>query len=539
MSAPRPVIFALLAVTLLAGGPVARVPAAEVHTNGTGGGPWSDPATWRDNALPGPGDSVVIASDDAVVFDLAAPAAAAAPAATPGAPAAPGAAAPDRAALACKDLYVDPDGLLTFKPGGRRVLALAGPLESYGLLKLDAAESADDLVEIRFTGADPAQRALKLGKGGGLLATGKAGLPDDRRTVPAPQRLGSVEAVAGTSLDLRDVRLDAITLKGSAIDNTGAKPNERLHVAGCLFTNGAAVALDNCDTPAVVNNAFLYAAEPLPFNAITLTYSPLAEVRGNRVSGKYTYGIFGYQQTDSVVAGNVLDGCVNGVYWCGTNDMIKGLLVRGAAVGVVVTSMTGALEDVTFDNCATGLSVTPATVQATGLRFVNVPKDAVRVHFVNGSATLVNCDVTPDQVKVEPAAAVTPGPRVVSMQHCVVAVTGAVPAGAAVSVATANPPQPLPKGAADLNVRNGPAAVEAGGLTPLPKSLKPLIVKSWAIEGDGRLTPAPQYHVSVTTRAAGSDQEPTVVKTVTVTPDAAWYRAKPNDPAPTLEIAIP
>src|SRR5262249_22113312 len=34
--------------------------AAEVSTNGTGGGPWSDPATWKTKAVPAPEDDVVI-----------------------------------------------------------------------------------------------------------------------------------------------------------------------------------------------------------------------------------------------------------------------------------------------------------------------------------------------------------------------------------------------------------------------------------------------------------------------------------------------
>ncbi len=146
--------------------------------------------------------------------------------------------------------------------------------------------------------------------------------------------------------------------------------------------------------------------------------------------------ISGYSQTDTVVSGNVLDGCQNGLYWVGSNDMVKNLVVRGSAVGVVLTSMS-AMEDVTFDNCVTGLSITPATIQAANLRFVNVPKDGVRIHFVN-AATLVNCDLTPEQVKVEPTAAVTPTPRVQAMQHCVVAVKGTPPPGAAVTVTTAN-----------------------------------------------------------------------------------------------------
>src|SRR4029434_10534167 len=43
--------------------------AAEVTTNGTGGGSWNDPTTWRGGAVPKGEDEVTIRKGDAVVFD--------------------------------------------------------------------------------------------------------------------------------------------------------------------------------------------------------------------------------------------------------------------------------------------------------------------------------------------------------------------------------------------------------------------------------------------------------------------------------------
>src|SRR5262245_52791577 len=45
------------------------VRAGEITTNGTGGGAWSEPATWRGGAVPKPDDEVTIRKGDAVVFD--------------------------------------------------------------------------------------------------------------------------------------------------------------------------------------------------------------------------------------------------------------------------------------------------------------------------------------------------------------------------------------------------------------------------------------------------------------------------------------
>ena len=57
MSIPRSV-FALLPFVL-----ALPLGAAEITTNGTGGGPWSDPATWRGKAVPKAEDEVTIRKD--------------------------------------------------------------------------------------------------------------------------------------------------------------------------------------------------------------------------------------------------------------------------------------------------------------------------------------------------------------------------------------------------------------------------------------------------------------------------------------------
>jgi hypothetical protein len=514
--------------------------AAEIHSNGTGGGAWSEAATWHGGAVPGPDDSVVISGDDAVVYDLDC-----------------GLSGP----RACKELSVDPNGSLAFKTGGRRVLRLAGPIETYGVIKLDAAESADDQFEIHLTGESAEQRQIKLAEAGALVASGRPKLPDDRRNVAIVSELpdapppiatlapalprpppafssppipGMIEAVSRTSLDLRNAHLDAVSVHGKQIDNTGAKPTERLNLAGCLFTRAASVLLETCDTPAVVGNTFRYDGEQVPHNAINLNGCPLAEVRGNTIVGKYYWAVSGSAQLDSTIADNRINGCANGIYWYGSNDMLKGNIIKNCATGIYVTSMTGALEDMTFDNCTQGLSIGGATLQATNLRFENVPaKDGTPIQFAGGSVTLVNCDLKPEQVKTQPGLAAAQVPRVQAMFYCVVSVKGAAPAGGAVAVAGPS------AGPTDLSVRNSPAAIGARGLTPLPKSLKPLILKGWSIDGAGNVVAAPAYNVAVTVSAEKPTDPPKTVKSVSATPDAKWYRAKSDDATPTLEVSLP
>src|SRR5207244_7100623 len=84
----------------------ASAQAAEITSNGTGGGRWDDAATWRGKAVPGPGDEVVIAKDDVVAFDRN-----------------------DDGKITCKKLFLDPRGKLTFKTGGKRILCVDGQVE--------------------------------------------------------------------------------------------------------------------------------------------------------------------------------------------------------------------------------------------------------------------------------------------------------------------------------------------------------------------------------------------------------------------------
>src|SRR5262245_34464744 len=66
--------------------------AAEISTNGIGGGAWSDPATWRGKAVPGPADDVTILKFDEVTFDRN-----------------------DDGKVTCRKLRIDPKGLFIFK----------------------------------------------------------------------------------------------------------------------------------------------------------------------------------------------------------------------------------------------------------------------------------------------------------------------------------------------------------------------------------------------------------------------------------------
>src|ERR1700722_7903976 len=106
------VLFPLLFVPIFAQSPGG---AAEISTNGIGGGAWSDPATWSTKAVPGPKDDVIIRKFDAVVFDRN-----------------------DDGKVSCARLQIDPKGVLMFKTGaGKQTFCVAEAIETYGTIKLD------------------------------------------------------------------------------------------------------------------------------------------------------------------------------------------------------------------------------------------------------------------------------------------------------------------------------------------------------------------------------------------------------------------
>lgn len=540
--------------------------AAEIYSNGKGGGPWSDPTTWRGKAAPGPEDDVVIARGDEVIFDRNDDRVALL---ETGAAMIGSARLPDLGAFtagatllagsvgkaSCHKLFLDPKSLLSFKTGaGKQTLCVAGPVEAFGTIKLDAHNNPKDFLELRLIGDTQAKRIMHLKKGAALLLTGAADPRERRRNVaitswPQPllkiptvdaDCLGTVEGQAESMIDVQRAEVVNIFLTANYIDNTGAKANERINVAESRFSQFSRLYCVGCDTPLIVHNYFDCGDASLPTSAINLYASPLAEVRGNRIRGRYTYGIQGTAQTDSVVTDNTIENCSGGIYWYGTNGMIKQATIKGCDTGVAITSMSGAIDDVTVEGAKTGLYHGGADAQVSNFRVTKLQKDGIAVDYYSGPLTLLNCNIRPEQIRVAKQAPEPKPPEflVQSMQFLVVGVKGDLAADMQVEVTTANPTAPLAPGAADLNVRNSPAVVHRNGMTNLPKTLEPVIVKSWIIDANGKVVPAPEYVVKVLGPAGGEKGERPVFKTMKVKPEERWFRDKPDVPTATLEVPL-
>ena len=517
---PGPFLFLILTCCL-----ALPTSAAEIYTNGVGGGRWSDPVTWRGGAPPAPGDIAVIAARDTAVFDLK-----------------------DSEGATCAELAIDPGGVLSFPPGPEALrLIVAGPIETYGAIRIDATDPATGTREIRLVALEAEGRVIRIGRRGALLLYGAARRPNEQPSVllttggpgeDGTRRSGLLEARDESMLELQHVGIEDLHVTAAALDNTGFESHERINLVGNRFTGLSHVTINSCDTPHVIDNTFDYDGEVLlQQTALFVASSPLALIRGNRIRGAYIMGLQGRAMADGTVESNTVEGCTTGMYWYGTNAMMRKNRISACDLGLLVTSMSGALDDIVFADTARGLHVAGATVQASNLRTEELRENGVPIEVVTGHVTLINCPIRPEQIKLEKQ----PKPEERSIrasQYLVVKVAGSVPEGTQVTVAPQGVAEPDPAKEAAL-VRNSPAPVLPNGLTPLPATLRPLVVQTWSMDAQGNVTAAPQYRISVLGPVTKEGAQRPVLAEKTVEPDASWYRQDPDAPQATVEIALP
>jgi hypothetical protein len=516
--------------------------ADEIYSNASGGGDWSDPATWRGGKVPAAEDDVVIARDDSVTFDR-----------------------DDSEKTTCKQLSLDPRAVLHFKVGaGPIVFCANGLVESYGYIRLDASKSAKDQHEFRLVAEDAEQRMLKIAKGGGLVVSGRLGLVQGRKNalvasrppkkevpagMPQPDPTALLEAAIGSTLDIQRAELINMNVQPTGIDNTGAKPGERINLIKNRFSGTSRLMITSCDSAVVADNLF-ERDDPfaVPQAALYITACPLIEVRGNTIRGNYPGGITCYGQNECIMTNNVIEKCAQGLYWYGSGFMVKQLSIKDCAHGMTLTSAAGTLEDITIAGSQTAYYHGGATIQMTNLviRDMVAHPNGYKIYMGTGPLTLINSPVRPDDITIPPSFVPAPLvagkprlPAVEMLNFLVVQVNGQVPPGSAVELKTAGLATPLPPGAQDPNIRNSPAAVLKSGFTPLPQSLEPLIVRSWQYDADAKLQPAPVYQLNIVgpVQAAGTERK--LLKSLTCTPAAEWYRANPNEKKPTIEVSLP
>lgn len=502
----------------------------EVHSNARGGGPWSETTTWFGKKIPSATDTVVIAAKDAITFDR-----------------------DDKETVSCKSLAIDPNGMLILqKGGGKRRMNVAGPIESYGTIRLDGTGSDEDSLELRLVSEAPEERYIVLQANSSLILNGREGLAEGRCNVtlsslgkafdPTPM-LGWITAGSAAKggrclIDLQRANVVNIQINACGIDNTGSKSNERLNLVQNRFDGMARVNFTGCDTPTIAKNQFTRPKGPaLNAPAINLMGCPLAEIQENTIKGPFSSGMQVSGECSAI--GNIIEQCGYGIQWQGSNAIIKQNTMRDCAIGIRLDKTSGTVEECAIENPGnTGIQAHASNTQLTNVSVTGLSTNAVALSLAaESSLTLLNCNIQTNHVSsLKPVNS-----ALQTMNFVVVKVKGQMPPGTVVELTTAHPSKPLKEGAMDLNIRNSPAMFFANGMTSLPglENQTPLIVRSWSINRVGKPVAPPEYKLSLFQPAQKPDEKPKLLKSINVTPDATWFRPKPSEPVPTLEVELP
>ena len=250
---------------------------------------------------------------------------------------------------------------------------------------------------------------------------------------------------------------------------------------------------------------------------------------------------------DSVLTDCEFEGAATGVYWYGQNGMLKNLVIRKCTTGLTCTSMSGVVEDVRIESCVTGYYHALATAQLTNLQVVDVPKDGVLVSYYSGPLRMLNCNITPgadhaDQGGAEESEGRHADDRIPALSGRSAAGEGACRGRGSKWKRPAATPRKerRPPRAADPNVRNSPAPLRSDGLTPLPGFAGTADRPRLDVRRRRKACRTAELRRPHRAAAAGHRATaPPPLASITVTPDATWYRAEPNEPEPTVEVQLP
>ena len=506
-------------------------PGAEIHSNTTGGGRWSSAETWHGGRVPSQQDSVVVAMGDVVVVDVN-----------------------DADRPSCRNLYIDPTGVLTFPAAeGSYSLTVDGEIDSYGLIRMDAARRPEARLTLRITAGSDRPRSVRLRHGAALLVHGAAALAKDSANVsivaiPHPTRsvasapaAVAVTANGGAAIDLYHSILSNVMIEARSIDNTGSRADERVNIVGNRFVGRARLTLRTCDTPVVRRNRFEAGTRPLEGHAVLIEKCKLAQVHGNRVAG-YEQGINIEGGVDASVVGNELADCTTAVSLATRDVMVRDNALIRCPTGLRAAQTSGVVENTTVGESQLAFHVDHSTtIQFTNCRVRDLAEKGVPMRIGQASVSLLNCNVRPDQVEASSdyRGRTTTSRQMQAMQYLVVKVNGEAPADTQVDIRTAEVSGGVPEGRADENVRNAPAFLNTEGLTLLPRTMRCLIVRSWRMKQDGTIISAPFYELTVSVPAEDPSEPRTQLVSKLIEPDESWYRPDLEDAAPTVQVTLP
>lgn len=508
----------------------------EVHSNGSGGGRWSEPSTWHGGQVPSAADTVVIAMRDTVEFDQ-----------------------DDHSGDTCAALFLDPEAVLTFRQGrGDRTLSVGGIIESYGAIRLDGTADRRTHLTLRLTAADAADRRIILRQHASLLAYGhEVSAADPNVTIISDKGPAALSADGGVMLDLHWTRVVNLRFDLANFDNSGGA-NERLNLIGNRFT-GSSLKISHSDSPMLRGNHFALGQAPMPAFALSFERCSLVQLVDTTVAGGFRTGVRFTNDTSSNIVDLTIEGARNSgvIVRGGTDTSLRGLRVQGnnASDGVVVQNSKCILENVAVSGFMTGFDFRQARAQMADCSVAAEPDG--RGHDVfsalrlsSSSVRLINSTIAPHEVRIVGREPPPDGEGYVeALQYLVVQAnppggrrgdefdTQDLPRGLRVRVRTAAQSGGVAAGHSDLNVRNSPMPFSSRGLTALASSRRAMVVRSWRFDRNGELHQAPFYDLFI--EAPEEDGSYKVLVEKVIEPTSEWFRPDLNSAVPTVEVNLP
>lgn len=494
----------------------------EHHSNGLGGGRWTDADTWRGGKVPTEDVHVVITAGDTVVYDGG-----------------------DASSMTCRALSLDPGGVLTFRMDGRtHRLRVAGPVHSFGTIRVDATRERASIAILELASDQVEERRLHLRDGSSLLLYGARRSRDGDANVKLISRQGasSEHGILDTSgnvmIDLQQATVSAMQCRLSDIDNTGYQPAQRLNIVNSRFKEGARLILERCDTPNVSGNRFSAPGSSSAAVAITLEECHLATIRENVVHG-YPTGLLARRDVDPSITANSMESVGTGLRLVETrNSMLNNNRISKADRGIIADRTDGAMDGLYLTSVQTGIVLRETSFQCLNVFFDERPSRSVPLLLQSASATLVNADIPIDAIQLE-------GNRphgsawVETLYYALVRVKGNLPERAVVQISTAAVSGGVPASGADMNVRNSPARLSEAGWTPLPRTRRALMLRGPSINAQREKRNAPFYDLKVLPVVDSPDAATGTLHSQVVEPDSTWFRREPDAMQATLEVTLP
>ena len=87
-------------------------------------------------------------------------------------------------------------------------------------------------------------------------------------------------------------------------------------------------------------------------------------------------------------------------------------------------------------------------------------------------------------------------------------------------------------------MRSSPAYFDPHGVTPLPRTTRSLVVRSWKIGPDKQRVNAPFYDLLVLSRGADAASGPKKLASQLIEPSETWFQADTTQPRPTVEVSV-